>query len=964
MYNKIKICYTEVADFTDFQGIGRDPLYKRFDSVNAVVEKNFPEEYRDFLAQPLYSDVDDCISWYVRSWNTEPTAYKDLSGADAEKYKGIKERTVAEYRRVCLSLTGQDRQILEGAIKYVDEDMLFCYDNKVVLVAWGMTVDVNQHVVKGKVMQNLIVKERIKLHFQAGEHGRFVNALEASKSVAKGSVISSEDLPAITPKDGYVFRSWSPDPVGLKVTEPMTFVAQYEYVPPVEPEKVSVRFMSEEGGELVGQSDFFIEKGTSLLPGFVPEVKVAEGYKFEGWTVNPASVFDADTTIMAMISKEEVKPVIPSKIPWYKRFWAWLKRSSWWKWLLALLLLLLLLYLLKDCSCSSMHLPWDNNDKISDTPPVGGGDEGGNGTGYYRGGDDHLWGESPDPGGIYSPTPTVPKPTPPEYIGVLPPNEGVLPPLEDDPVVIPGHPYIIGNRLNILMENPDKSILDLAKAFKREYPRDTYKVIYYDDVIKRMQIMIPPDARERLKEEIPAKFSPEYSLFVFDEALFEGSYKPNDPAVSDPGKAWYLDAVNAFEAWDITRGSEEIVVAIVDNGFNLNHPELKSKVYKPYNVWTHSNQVSPQLDDHGTHVSGTAVAIADNAQGISGIAPKCKFMPVQVANSKDIMTVTSVLDGVLYAIYQGADVVNLSLGYKFKALSGVDESYQKRLIQENFKEEERLWREISRIAARYKATIVVAAGNDTVLAGIDALQRPDNVIVVSAVNKNMSSLGRAWFSNYGDYSTISAPGVGIYSTVGSNNYQTLEGTSMAAPIVTGAVALMKSLKKDLTSEQIISILQETGLPVHGKIGKLIQIDKALKMVMNGEIDVPTPVPSTGDVQILLSWNNYNDVDLRCVDPSGNDICYSKKTSPTGGQLEIDMNVSYPSSRNPIENIYWPSGRAPQGTYKVYVTYYRKHEGISAPYKVTVKYGSKTEEYTGVLNNEGEQRHVCNFTLTR
>ena len=950
LYGKTNVCYTEVAEFTDFQGIGRDPLYKRYDSVNAVVEKCIPAEYQDFLAHPIYSDDDDCISWYVKNWIIYPTAYKELSGAEFEKYKAIKEKTVSEYRRICNTLVGEDRQIMEGALKYVDEDLLFCYDDKVVLVGWGMTVDTNQHVIKGRVMHNLSINAKVKFYFNPGEHGHFADVLDCYRSFASGTVLTVNDIPAVIPDENYVFKSWNPNPVGVVVAEPMTCVAQYEYVKPKEPEKVTLRFRSEEGGAIVGQSDFLMDKGSILYAGYVPKIQLAPGYKFDGWTVDPASAVNSDTTIVAMISKEPVIVPPPVKIPWYKRLWNWFIKCGW-KWLLGLLLLLLLLFLMKDCSCSCSHPIWPGIDEIIDNPDDDGGDE-------YDGP------IQDNPGGIYNPDdPYTPVPTPDPYLGILPPDQGVLPPIDDDPVIDPEHPDVLADRLNILMENENKSIMDLAKAFKEKYPSDNYKIIYYDDVVKRMQVTVPPGERERLKTEIPQKFAPEYNLFVFDEALFEGAYRPNDPAVSNADKAWYLDAVNAFEAWDITRGSDDIVVAIVDNGFSLNHPELKTKVVKPYNVWLHSNNVKPQREDHGTHVAGTAIAIADNNKGISGIAPNCKFMPVQVANPNGLMTTTSILDGVLYSVYQGADVINISLGQKLSVLRGAAEQLQRQFIRDRFKEEERLWREISRIAARHKVTIVVAAGNDSVLAGIDALHRPENIIVVSAVDKNLSSLRRASFSNYGEYSTVSAPGVGIYSSVGRNDYETMQGTSMAAPVVTGAVALMKSVNKDLTSEQIISILQQTGLPVSSNVGKMIQIDKALQAVKGGHVDVPTPTPSGGDVQVLLSWGNYNDLDLKCSDPSGEIISYRNKRSSSGGELEIDMNVEYPSSRTPIENIFWPTGAAPQGTYNVYVTYYRKHENVSeVPYKVTVKYGTKTEIYEGVLRSQSDVDHVCSFTL--
>ncbi|MCL2182015.1 MAG: S8 family serine peptidase [Chitinispirillia bacterium] len=349
-----------------------------------------------------------------------------------------------------------------------------------------------------------------------------------------------------------------------------------------------------------------------------------------------------------------------------------------------------------------------------------------------------------------------------------------------------------------------------------------------------MQIEVPPNEREKLKAEIPPKFAPQYELFVFDESLFETKYVPNDPAYSDQKKSWYLHAVKAPQAWAVTRGLPKHTVAIVDNGFNLKHPELKDKVVMPYNVWLHSDKVSPQKIDHGTHVAGTALAIAGNKKGLLGIAPNCAFMPVQVASAQGVMTTTSILDGILYALYQGADVVNVSLGADFSGLNSLPEEHQREIIRSRFKEEERVWDRIVKIADKHGAVIVTAAGNDNVLAGISPLQRPGNIITVSALDKQNQSAAKASFSNYGEYSTISAPGVDIYSTIGSGGYTMMDGTSMASPIVAGGVALMKSLNDSLTARQIICILQNTGLSAAGDVGKLIQLDKALEAVISGE----------------------------------------------------------------------------------------------------------------------------------
>ncbi len=886
---------TDLEYFKALQIIGDKTIFDRYKLASSMLEK-LEEKYRNFLAYPVKDS--NYIEFHgIKSKNDTPKILSELQGDDATKYQNIKTETLAYYNSKIEELKATDKdksEYLTDAIKSVDDRFVYCYDDKVVLGAWGMQLRENvrkditeirksspRKPKKDKEQEEVVSEPEIVLpitpfnvSFSAGEKG----TLNGNSFVTKdaNSYLSDDEIPQVKPQNGYEFMGWDETPNGYQVTDDKEFTAQYRQIPPV------------------------------VLP--------------------------------------------PPKLPWWKRLWLWLTGKGCLTWLLRallfLVLLLLLSWLLRSCNGCNNHT----------------------GGGAALGDNDSTWlHEDPNVGkggGIYDPyKPYDPKPTPPGYEDVLPPQQGVLPPIEDNPEIIPGNPSIIANRLNILMDNEDKSIMDLAKDFKAKYPDNKYKVIYYDDVVKRMQIEIPKEEREKLKQEIPPAFTPQYELFVFDEALFEGAYIPNDPAFSDSEKSWYLKAIRAPQAWDITRGSEKITVAIVDNGFSLQHLELKSKVVQPYNVWKHSDEIFPQQVDHGTHVAGTALAFADNGIGICGIAPNCKFMPVQVANEREQMTTTSVLDGILYALYQGADVINVSLGSMFTGLAQYNEALQKDMINNHFKEEERLWRHVMRIAASHNASIVIAAGNDNVLAGIDAIQRPELFITVSAVDKNNRAYNKADFSNYGQFSDISAPGVGIYSSVGKDGYQTMDGTSMAAPIITGAVALMKSLNNNLTNKQILCILQGTGVETLGNIGKLVQIDKALQKVKSGESVDCTPEPDTGDVQVLLSWNNYNDLDLIVTDPYNEYVWFKNPRVSSGGQLQIDMNVEYPESKTPIENIYWHLNGAPNGTYNVYLLYSKQHENTSTnPYKITVKHSDKTDEYRGTINNEKETIHICTFTL--
>jgi hypothetical protein len=144
----------------------------------------------------------------------------------------------------------------------------------------------------------------------------------------------------------------------------------------------------------------------------------------------------------------------------------------------------------------------------------------------------------------------------------------------------------------------------------------------------------------------------------------------------------------------------------------------------------------------------------------------------------------------------------------------------------------------------------------------------------------------------------------------------------------------------------------------------MQLNKALEKVKSGEVVDCTPVPSTGDVQVLLNWDNYNDLDLYCTDPRGETVWFKNKRVTSGGQLEIDMNVEYPDSKKPIENIYWSNGGAPSGTYNVYLVYFKKHEPNinETPYTIKVKYGNKSNEYKGVIRKDDKPLHICSFTL--
>lgn len=867
LYGKRKLCYTEVTDFTDFQGIGRDPLYKRFDSVYSVVEKNIESQYRDFLAHPIYSDEDQ-ILWYVREWNNTPSAYNDLSDAEKAKYAAIKEKTIATYEKVCQNLTGEDKQILTGALKYIDEDFMFCYDDKVVIVAWGMSPDSHKHIVKGTIIHDLKIQSNHKIRFIVGENGTLSDKLAGVVSRPDGAILSHIDLPIVTPKKGYTFKGWEPNPLGMKVNVPLSFTALYDEAPIeddviVEKENVHVTFITGEGGLLSGITEYTIEKGTYLVTSQIPLAIPNNGYSFAGWDIQPdLQAIDDDATFKAVFNRDNVTckfvagehgsiegtdcftlpygsifnndntPAIKAKrgykfigwdkspidyilngdatftaqyekeLPWYKRIWAWFTGKGCLKWLLWLLLLILLLFLLswllRGCVGGNVVEPspvieTTDGRVIDNNGPIKG-----------------IVGND----------------------GKLPDNNIVAPIVGDDgkepPIVSnPGAPDIVANRLNIYFENADVNLEQFISDLSKIYSENECQVIGFDKNVPMIQILIPENMRDAIRESLNAQL-PNYEFFIVDESIFT---IVGDVCTDTANVGWHLDAIDVEEGWGITKGSPNITVAVVDDGIDATHDILKGRIVNPYNVFTRDNRLSVG-QGHGTHVAGLAVG-SDKMfdKGISGVAPKCKLMPIQVFDN-GLCTFSSVTSGIMYAIHHGANVVNVSIGPNFRGLDILPLPDQEYIVRTQFKNEERVWKRIISIANEHNVIIVFAAGNDNILANIPPENRTNFTINVAAVDRQIKGTD---FTNYGRGSNISAPGKGIASSVPVNEYAVFDGTSMAAPIVSGTVALMKSLKPEVSVTEVLHILQATGKIVSDYMPPMIQVDDALNALQTGVI---------------------------------------------------------------------------------------------------------------------------------
>jgi subtilisin family serine protease len=391
---------------------------------------------------------------------------------------------------------------------------------------------------------------------------------------------------------------------------------------------------------------------------------------------------------------------------------------------------------------------------------------------------------------------------------------------------------IVAGLVNIAMVDKKNAFKRMAVELKQEFPNEEYKIVYYDEETNRLQLNFPEDQAD-IKDQIRTKL-PQYELLIWDESVFQSSKKSNDPFYSDVNKTWHMKAINLEGAWDVTMGDTSVVVAVIDDGFDLKHKEFKgTHIVNRYNVEQDNTRVYSSAEIiHGTHVAGLALANANNNSGGSGVAPNCSFMPVQIGNGQPFFTMTDVVDGVLYALNHGADVINMSLGKAYgEELQGRSPSELEQIINSSGKDEEKFWKELFKLADKKNAFIVLAGGNEDLLIGLDPMQRSDEVLKVVAVDEQYRKAG---FSNYckncmGKNTYVSAPGVNIFSTVPGNQFESMQGTSMAAPIVTGAIALMKSANPRLKNKEIFKILRQSSKALPDRsCPPFLQVDIAVK----------------------------------------------------------------------------------------------------------------------------------------
>lgn len=341
---------------------------------------------------------------------------------------------------------------------------------------------------------------------------------------------------------------------------------------------------------------------------------------------------------------------------------------------------------------------------------------------------------------------------------------------------------------------------------------------------------------------------------------------PNEPLFAS---LWGLRAINAPAAWDLTTGTDKVTVAVIDSGVDYTHPDLVA------NIWSNPKEVENQIDDdgngfvddirgwnfwdgnnnpmdrygHGTHVAGIIGARGNNVTGVAGVSWSTKLMPIKVFSDAGQSMTANIINGILYAANNGAQILNNSYS------SGMSVALTNAVIH-----------------SRDKNTLFVAgAGNDGTAGALYPASLSTSVENVISVASTDANNALSTFSNYGDGVNIAAPGGQILSTFPSNRLVYLSGTSMAAPHVAGVAALMLSHSPNTSALEIKDAILTTGQPVPELANRV----QSGLLNARAALDQVTPVPAP-NLTAGLKFKHYLAVGKWTDLPNFNKLKPSKK----------------------------------------------------------------------------------------
>jgi len=388
-----------------------------------------------------------------------------------------------------------------------------------------------------------------------------------------------------------------------------------------------------------------------------------------------------------------------------------------------------------------------------------------------------------------------------------------------------------------------------------------------------LRLAVPPGQEAHLIQELQAN---PLVAYVGPNYLAHATGDPNDPSWP---RQWNMVRIGMPDVWGQVLANPALVIAVLDSGVALQHPDLAPALVAGYD-FVHNDGEAADDFGHGTHVAGIAAAVTNNGIGVAGVAGGARIMPCKVLNDSGTGSYYDIIQAIYYARDRGARVINLSLG------GAADDPNLRAAVQ----------------AARMAGVLVVAsAGNDD-----GPLLYPAAYPETLAVAATDASDRRASYSNHGFGVDLAAPGgtpwQGVYSTLPATGYGRKYGTSMAAPHVSGAAALVWSVDPSLSVAQVEQILVETcakvgGLPYPGGRNDYLgygRLDVPAAMRRAGHLPgtfTPTPPPpSPTYTPVPLATPTFTPVPGPSPTPTLSPT--PLPTSPCDGVVQTSQKVSF------------------------------------------------------------------------
>ena len=406
-------------------------------------------------------------------------------------------------------------------------------------------------------------------------------------------------------------------------------------------------------------------------------------------------------------------------------------------------------------------------------------------------------------------------------------------------------PQLLANRLEQIQGLAKKKLADSSARFAT--------AVYSLPAQKRFsRWLVYTTTEEENLAQLKAQFLIDY---YEDVKIFRINDSSSDSLIQEQ---WYLKTVGAMQAWQYTKGDSTLIIGVIDTGIDYRHPDLRGGLWvnkaEKYGIpevdddqngfvddslgWDFTDaprfpdsgdyldQDNDPMDEygtgHGTQVAGIIAAVNNN-RGISGVAPGVRVMNLRAGTAAGYLEEDDVANAILYALDNGARIVNMSFGDV--ALS-------------------RFLKEVIHYAAVKGMVLIASSGNE----GSEQPHYPSGLPEVIAVGASTQSDNVAGFSNFGNTIDLVAPGVDMVSTAIGGGYNSVNGTSFSAPVVSAVAGLLLSYYPQYNNEQVRNVLKTSskdivlnGWDYYSGAGR-VSADRALQTIEAGRMKLDYPLP--------------------------------------------------------------------------------------------------------------------------